>query len=161
MTLVGGKTLGIRLAVPADELFLYQLYASVRAAELANYGWSPTQQDAFLQLQFQAQKQHYEASSHTTHYILEHTDQVFGKPVTQAIGRVLTSRPGGSENEIWLMDISLLPEQCGRGIGTAMLEWLQAEARVNNQALRLHVAPTNPARRLYARLGFQMLEDRG
>ena len=160
MAIVCSKALAVRLAIPADDLFLYQLYTSIRAAELAVYGWGAAQQEAFLQLQFRAQKQHYEAYPNTTHYIIEHTDQVFGKPETRAIGRLLTSRPGGTENEIRLMDISLLPEQRGNGIGTAMLQWLQAEARLNNQPLRLHVAPESPARRLYERLGFQLIEDR-
>ncbi len=161
MAITCSKELAVRLAVPTDELFLYQLYASTRAAELAVYGWARAQQEAFLQLQFRAQKQHYEAYPNTTHYIIEHTDQVFGKPETRAIGHVLTARPGGAQNEIRLVDISLLPEQCGNGIGTAMLQWLQAEARLNHQPLRLHVAPENPARRLYERLGFQLIEARG
>lgn len=161
MSMACSKSLGVRQAVPADDTFLYQLYASSRVAELAGYGWNTIQQEGFLQLQFRAQKQHYEAYPNTTHYIIEYTDQVFGKPVTRAIGRLLTSRPGGAENEIRLMDISLLPDHCGKGIGTAMLQWLQAEARCNNQPLRLHVTPENPARRLYERLGFQLLEDRG
>ncbi len=161
MAIVCSKALAVRPVVPADDLFLYQLYASTRAAELAVYGWPPAQQEAFLQLQFRAQRQHYESYPNTTHYLIEQTDQVFGNPVTHAIGRLLTSRPGGAENEIRLVDISLLPEKCGNGIGTALLEWLQAEARLNNQPLRLHVAPENPARRLYERLGFQLIEDRG
>ena len=161
MSIACSKSLSVRLAEPADDMFLYHLYASTRANELAVYGWSAAQQESFLQLQFRAQKQHYEAYSNTTHYIIEQTTQVFGAPQTRAIGRLLTSRPGGTENEIRLMDISLLPEQCRKGIGTALLQWLQAEARCNDQPLRLHVAPENPARRLYERLGFQLIEDRG
>lgn len=161
MAIACSKSLSVRLAAPADDLFLYHLYASTRANELAVYGWSPAQQESFLQLQFRAQKQHYEAYQNTTHYIIEHTDQVFGQPQTRAIGRLLTSRPGGADNEIRLMDIALLPDQRGNGIGTALVQWLQAEARCNNQPVRLHVAPENPARRLYERLGFQLIEDRG
>ncbi|MBI1765931.1 MAG: GNAT family N-acetyltransferase [Acidobacteria bacterium] len=161
MALVCSKALSVRLAEPADEMFLYQLYASTRAAELAGYGWNAAQQTAFLQLQFRAQQQHYAAYPNATNHIIEHTDQVFGKPVTHAIGRMLTSRPGGDDPEIRLVDISLLPEHCGKGVGTALLQWLQTEARLNHHALRLHVAPENPARRLYERLGFQLLEDRG
>lgn len=52
-------------------------------------------------------------------------------------------------------DIAVLPEHGGRGVGTALLTaWIQVAA-AHGLACALSVAPDNPARTLYARLGFQ------
>ena len=59
------------------------------------------------------------------------------------------------------MDIALLPEYCNRGIGTTLLRGLQTEAAAAGRLLRIHVERFNPALRLYARLGFRQIDDRG
>ncbi len=56
--------------------------------------------------------------------------------------------------ELRLVDISLLPAHRGSGVGTELLRALQQEATTAGKPLRLSVARDNPARRLYARLGF-------
>ena len=160
MGFAGNDALVVRLAAPTDEAFLFELYASTRAEELAAWGWDAAQQTAFLQLQFRGQQHHYAAYPDTKHYIIERTEQTSGEPHTRAIGRLLTSRPDQTD-EIRLVDVALLPEARGAGIGTALVQWVQAQAQYDRKAVRLHVAPDNPARRLYERLGFQLIEDRG
>jgi predicted GNAT family acetyltransferase len=54
-----------------------------------------------------------------------------------------------------------LPEHCTRGIGTTLLHGLQSEAAAAGKPLRLHVERFNPALRLYERLGFRQIDDRG
>ncbi len=66
-------------------------------------------------------------------------------------GRILIDRAASA---ITLVDISLLPERQGRGIGARLLAELQQEAAGTCAKLRLNVAADNPARRLYERLGF-------
>jgi predicted GNAT family acetyltransferase len=56
------------------------------------------------------------------------------------------------------MDISLLPAHRARGLGTAILGELAAEADAAQRGLSIHVECTNPARRLYERLGFVAVE---
>jgi ribosomal protein S18 acetylase RimI-like enzyme len=46
----------------------------------------------------------------------------------------------------------------GRGIGTAVLRNLLAGAVAANADVRLHVLKQNPARQLYERLGFRVVE---
>lgn len=54
-----------------------------------------------------------------------------------------------------LVDISLLPERRGHGLGTALVAHAQTLAQAAGCALSLHVLHANPAaQRLYARLGF-------
>jgi ribosomal protein S18 acetylase RimI-like enzyme len=48
-----------------------------------------------------------------------------------------------------------------RGIGTKLLRELQDEAHTAGKVLTIHVEKFNPALRLYQRLGFQQIEDKG
>ena len=50
----------LRPIAPADEQFLYQVYASTRQEELAQVPWSDAQKEAFLRMQFAAQHLHYQ-----------------------------------------------------------------------------------------------------
>ena len=52
--------LTFRCAVPDDEVFLFELYASTRNEEMAAWGWDRAQEQMFLNLQFTAQRRHYD-----------------------------------------------------------------------------------------------------
>ncbi len=138
----------LRTAAPEDEAFLYNLYAGTRAEELAAWGWDAAQQQAFLSLQFRGQQAHYAQYPNPDHRII--LDE------TQPIGRLLISR---MEKEIRLVDIALLPEHRGQGIGAKLIRELLDEAAQNGKVVRLHVEKFNPAQRLYQRLGFEIAGD--
>lgn len=76
----------------------------------------------------------------------------------QAIGRLCVHR---ADDEILLIDIALLPEYRGGGIGGALLNELLAEGSQQSKPIRIHVERENPAMHLYARLGFRKIEDKG
>ena len=59
------------------------------------------------------------------------------------------------------MDIALLAEHRGDGIGTRLLEDLLAEGDAGTKSVTIHVERMNPALRLYERLGFSVAEDKG
>jgi ribosomal protein S18 acetylase RimI-like enzyme len=62
-------------------------------------------------------------------------------------------------HEIFLANIHVEPRFQGRGLGTAVIHWLQEEGRRTRRPVRLQVLKTNPlARTLYTRLGFSDLE---
>jgi GNAT superfamily N-acetyltransferase len=138
----------LRPAHHDDEAFLYQLYASTRATELAAYGWDAAQQAAFLQLQFRGQRAHYAEYPNAD-------DQIIFDDA-QPIGRLFVSR---LEKEIRLVDVALLPEWRGQGIGAQLIRELLSEAARAGLPVRLHVEKFNPARQLYERLGFVLTSD--
>lgn len=72
------------------------------------------------------------------------------------VGRLLVDcRP-----DRWrIVDIVVLAAHRGRGLGTSVLEWCQLQCAAAGAELRLQVAPTNPARRLYERLGFRLVAE--
>ena len=59
------------------------------------------------------------------------------------------------------MDIALLPEHRGNGVGSSLLRDLLAEADADGKRVTIHVERLNPALRLYERLGFSVAEDKG
>jgi predicted GNAT family acetyltransferase len=59
------------------------------------------------------------------------------------------------------MDIALLPDFRGAGLGTALLAGLFAEATAAGKTVTIHVEGFNPARRLYERLGFRQIGEHG
>ncbi|MFI8745570.1 GNAT family N-acetyltransferase [Pseudomonas sp. NPDC077186] len=137
--------LHLRPIADADQAFLQALYASTRADEVAQLPWDQASKDAFLAQQFSAQHQYYQA-----HYPDAALSLICKGE--RAIGRLYIFRGPTTLN---LIDISLLPEWCGQGIGSHFLHALTAEADATGKTIRLFVEPTNPARRLYERCGFE------
>lgn len=138
------QAIALRPITPLDQSFLYHLYVSIRAPELALIQWSEAQKAAFLQMQFAAQnayyRQRYPQAAFTA--ILW-----AGEPV----GRLYVDR---RPDEIHLIEIALLPAYRNQGIGAQLLRNLLAEGASYQLPVRLHVAVDNPAQRLYTRLGF-------
>lgn len=143
--------ISLRPITPEDDSFLAGLYASTRAEELAVTGWNDEEKAVFCRRQFDAQSAHYrEKYPGASLQVIERAGVL--------IGRLYVAR---WEREIRIMDIALLPEHRGSGIGTQLLCELQDEARSAGKTLSIHVERFNPALRLYERLGFQMVEDKG
>ena len=137
-------TISLRPFRPDDQEFLYQLYASTRLHEIAGFGWPPAQQEMFLRMQFNAQYRSYEmAYGQAEHQIVEQD----GKPV----GRIMVL---WQKDYALLVDIALQAEHRGRAIGGDLLRDLIQKCTQAGVPLRLQVLKTNPALRLYQRLGF-------
>lgn len=138
------------MAVP-DAEFLFAVYASTRTEELAQVGWTDTQRESFLRMQFDAQRRCYEGDYPGAEFQIILVD---GQPA----GRLYVQR---LEQEIRIMDLALLPEFRGRGIGTGLLRGILAEGSQIGQRVSIHVEIFNPARRLYERLGFRQVATHG
>lgn len=141
----------LRDAVGGDSEFLYRVYAGTRAEELAMTDWSAEQKEQFCRMQFQAQTADYTANYPQAHHSIIECD---GAPV----GRLIVER---GERELSIIDIAILPEARGGGIGTRFLRELMDEASAAGQTVRIHVEKFNRALRLYVRLGFRPIEDKG
>jgi GNAT superfamily N-acetyltransferase len=144
-------TLTFRPIEPSDEAFLYQVYASTRTEELAPVAWTNAEKDVFLRQQFSAQHRHYQEHYSDTDFLIILLDAV-------PIGRLYVTR---WKDEMRVVDIALLPEHRNSGIGTGILRDLMARAAAAGKPVRIHVEKFNPALRLYERLGFVAIEDKG
>lgn len=146
-----GSTILSRLR-PINELdmpFLLQLYASTRATELAATGWSSEQKLLFLNSQFQLQHTYYQQQFSTGKFQIIEINKV-------AIGRLYY---GWEANDLRLVDIALLPEYQGKGVGRQLMQKLIAQVKERNGTLSLHVDINNPARNWYLRLGFFAVDN--
>lgn len=145
------SALGLRRATAEDEAFLGAVYASTREHELAAVAWDAATKDAFMRMQFAAQDRSYRQ---------RHPGAAFDVVTVDGLlaGRLSVDR---GDSEIHILDIALLPEYRGRGIGTALLTSILDEADMLGKAVAIHVERQNPARRLYDRLGFVQVAEQG
>jgi ribosomal protein S18 acetylase RimI-like enzyme len=143
--------IALRHETADDVIFLEQLYRSVRWEELAVTSWPDSAKIAFLSQQFALQRHHY-----LTHYRETAFDVVTRHDVP--VGRLYLDR---GPVEYRIVDISLLPDARGTGIGTALLEAILAEAMAAGRTVTIHVEKQNPAQRLYRRLGFRPIAESG
>jgi ribosomal protein S18 acetylase RimI-like enzyme len=134
----------LRPTTPEDRDFLLEVYASTRVDELALVDWDAEQKLAFLTMQLDAQERHYRGTYRNATF-----DVVVMEG--QRAGRLYVAR---WDAEIRIIDISLLPECRGRGIGTAVLDDLLQEATTASKPVTIHVEHGNRALGLYERLGF-------
>ena len=140
-----------RPITPEDKDFLYRVYASTREAELAQLDWDEDQKTAFLEMQFRAQHHYYQEQFAQADFDLILLD---GEP----IGRLYVDH---REDEIRIIDITLLTEHRRKGIGSALLKGILDAAEQAGLPVRIHVERNNPAFGLYTHLGFRRIVECG
>ena len=124
-------TITLRDALPDDEPFLFKVYASTRAQEMALVPWDDEQRKSFLTMQFAAQHSHYQAQFPDASYSLICREEV-------PLGRFYVLR---NEEDIRILDLTLLPEYRNR--------------------VQIYVETYNPSLRLFERLGFKNIAEEG
>ena len=144
-------SVSLRPERPEDRDFLCSLYASTRQEELAAVDWPPEAIAAFLASQFEHQSRHYAEHYADTAFLIVEAD---GAP----IGRLYLARWA---DEFRVVDIALVPERRGRGVGGELMGGVLREADATGLPVRIHVEKFNPALRFYERLGFREIEDKG
>ena|SRR5688572_25792764 len=132
-----------------DLAFVSDLYASTRREEVAMTGWPADMQANFLAQQAAAQHSHYTIHFADAEWLIIERDG-------RAIGRLYLRETAG---DLHIIDISLLPDSRGQGLGGAILADILDLARDRGDAVTIHVERNNPARSLYARLGFEPVEE--
>jgi ribosomal protein S18 acetylase RimI-like enzyme len=140
----------LRPRTDADESFLFSLYAETRD-DVVGFGWAPAQVREFLAMQYRAREGSFAASHPSARSEIVVVDG-------QAIGRLLVDRRDAA---IHLVDIALMTEHRGQGVGTELVTDLIEEALLFNRPLHLTVRYDNRALGLYQRLGFVPLAAQG
>lgn len=144
---LAARGVGFRLATPGDLPYFHTLFTQQRALEMAATGWPEPMRRAFLADQFRLQHAHF----------TKHNPRADFLAVVQGartVGRLYIDRSAAPWS---LIEIGLDPGVQGKGLGSALIGWLQnAAARTPVAAVSLFVARDNRrAEALYRRLGFQ------
>ncbi|HKV94333.1 MAG TPA: GNAT family N-acetyltransferase [Candidatus Angelobacter sp.] len=142
---VRAEQIRLRPVGAADDAFILLVYASTRANELQQVPWTPEQKDAFVKMQFTAQKQHYAASFPRASHDVICLDEI-------AVGRIYVDRKADC---LHILDITILPQYRNQGIGSELLRQLLDEAGQSGKAVTIYVETFNPSVRFFERLGFQ------
>jgi ribosomal protein S18 acetylase RimI-like enzyme len=140
-----------RPATDADYDFMRALYASTREEELTHFPFAEAQKRSFLDQQFAAQFAHYGIHYPTCERNIIERDGV-------PIGRLWIDE---WRDQLRLVDIALVPECRGAGIGSALLRQVMDRGTATGKPVTIHVESFNPALRLYQRLGFEHVDTNG
>jgi len=145
------ESITLRPATDADYAFMRRLYESARAEEMERFPFDDAQKKAFLDQQFAAQFEHYGIHYPTCERNIVEQD---GEP----IGRFWIDE---WRDQIRIVDIALLPECRGAGIGSRLLHEVLDRGNAAGKPVTIHVEAFNPALRLYQRLGFEKVDTNG
>ena len=142
--MTGYEGLECRPVEDGDEPFLRRLFLETKEDLAASLSGNPLA-EGILDMQFRAKQSFYQSAFPGADCRLL---LLAGVP----IGRLTTFNDGKS---LHVVDIALLSAYRGRGIGSASLEKVWAEATAAGLPTILCVELENPARKLYERLGFR------
>ena len=134
-----------------DTAFIEAVYRTTREVELNFTNWSEHQKNAFISMQSAAQLAEYKIKFPGARFQVI----IYNK---KDAGRFYTWE---NEIEIRLLDITLLYQFRGKGIGTDLLQQLIARSNKIQKKLSLHVEVSNPILKLYQRLGFIYIKNNG
>lgn len=143
--------LRLRLECLEDQGFQEELYGSTRSEELEAAGWPDEIRAGFVSQQFRAQSAYYRrVFEGAAWWIVEYEGR--------SVGRFIVHR---AADHLRLVDLSLLPDHRGRGVGTALLRWLLEDARVRALPVRLSAFLGTRIEAYYRRLGFRESDNDG
>jgi ribosomal protein S18 acetylase RimI-like enzyme len=140
-----------RRVTPDDRGFLLELYATTRAAELAQVPWTDDQKMAFVEMQFQAQTAGYSHAYPRAEHQMIVVDNV-------PAGRIYWSAEPG---RLHILDITIAAVRRNTGIGSFVLREVFQEADRAGKNVTIYVESFNPSCRLFQRLGFQVAQQDG
>jgi ribosomal protein S18 acetylase RimI-like enzyme len=134
-----------RPETPSDADFLYALFCVSRPPDWDPLRGHPAIFEQLMRQQFEAQAAQYGQRFPNASFEVVELEG-------ERVGRVVVDRSGTG---LHVVDIAIVPMLRGRGIGTAVLRALLAEAEAAGLPVHLSVASSNDrSLRLYLRLGF-------
>ena len=147
----GDAQITLRPATAADDDFILACYASTRGQEMAQVPWNAEQKEAFVRMQYTAQKQHYATEAPRATHDIIYVDEI-------PVGRIYLDR---RDDALHILDITVLPQHRNRGTGSVLLNRLLDEAARVAKPVTIYVESFNPSLRLFERLGFRKDHEKG
>ena len=139
-----------RRAGSEDALLLYELFSTSRAVEFAAMGLTGEQYRPLLEMQYRGR-----AMTCAAQYP-EAEDWIVCMEYGTAVGNYLLA---GTSAGPRMIDLAVLPQWRGKGIGTQVLRQAAHRSAAAGEILSLRVMKGNQAMRLYTRVGFQVASE--
>jgi GNAT superfamily N-acetyltransferase len=134
----------LRPQTPEDDAFLRRLLIATITEELAAWLWPEPVRDQLLDMQYRVRRQGVEGN-------YPGADRSIILADGAEAGWLVVAR---SAEELRVVEIAVLPDLRGKGIGAAALGAVLVESDRTGIPARLNVNIANRAARLYERLGF-------
>lgn len=138
----------LRPAEAADDAFLFRLFGETQD-QLALLRHNQTLWETLVDIQYRGRRMSYGES----YPFAEDTILCRGG---EPVGRLLINRESDC---LRIVDIAVLTQWRGQGIGTWALRHCQQQAAETGVRIELTVNPMNPARLLYVRSGFRATDE--
>jgi ribosomal protein S18 acetylase RimI-like enzyme len=135
----------LRPATAADEPFLHRVFASTRSGELDATGWDDEAKQGFLRMQYDLQRVAHRAAHPAASLSVVVVDGRDG-------GRLYVDRSAAA---VEVIDIALLREHRGYGVGSEVIQGLLAEGC----PVRARLPRGSRAQSLFERLGFRVVGE--
>lgn len=138
-----GARVRLRTAEDADAAFLFDLFRATRGGMLG--GLPDAMVDNLLIMQYRARSQGYrDRFPRARRLVAETTDGPIGELIEH-----------DEADAVYIVDIALLPDQQQRGIGSALVRSVMAEAAARGGVRALVVTTNDASLRMFRRLGFR------
>ena len=139
----------LRPLQPGEENYWREVFFDSVRSHFAVLELPDEQLNALLEQQFQAQNADYRAN-----YPQASNEIILFREVPA--GRVIYTT---EHRRLNIIDMTVSSRFRGRGIGTEILNWFIEQSRASGLPIRFCVEKSNPAQRLYERLGFKVKAD--
>lgn len=138
-------TVRMRPVNETDDSFLYDVVSSTVRNQFKKMGGDIQIMEPLLRIQYENQTREYRKRFPQASHLIVTINNVDA-------GRIYLDR---NSEEIRILDVTLLPEYRGKGLGAFILKMLEEEAAQNQLPIRIYVEEGNPSLRLFRRLGYQ------
>ncbi|MFD0588764.1 GNAT family N-acetyltransferase [Paenibacillus sp. GCM10027627] len=128
-----------------DEPFLYSLFATVKRESMIGLTLEPEQLDMLLQMQWKAR-----SHSYALQYPESASNVIYSSEAIPAGGCITEL----TTERLSIVDLAIFPEHRNGGIGAFVIKHMQDTAARHCVSVLLSVDRSNPALRLYERMGF-------
>jgi ribosomal protein S18 acetylase RimI-like enzyme len=152
---MSSPTIHCRPATADDEPFLRRLIIETLTQELAAWLWPEAIREQLLEMQYRGKRQGIAANYAAAELSVIELSVIEASPTDaapQPVGWIVVAP---SDTDLHIVEIAVLPESRGKGIGAAALRGVLEVADRRGVPVRLNVTTGNRAVRLYERLGFR------
>ena len=143
--------ISLRPVTADDREFLLRVYECSREIELSMVPWDAATRRAFVEHQFDAQSSYYSSEyQDPVHHVIKLADE--------PVGRLYVNR---TDTEIAILDITVLSQYRGRGIGSSIVGDLLDEARRSDKSVQVYAETFNPSQEFFTKRGFKIENNDG